>query len=244
MSTFQYKTIANENPQGKPKVYFTSHPDDFKRYFEEVATTILNLQDCAIWYTPAPSGAPADPDLALLLSQMQLFVVPITSKLLTTPNRAMDFEIPLALNQHIPVLPLMMEQGLDETFAKRFGDLQYLDPNNTDPTKRRFEEVLQAYLKSTLVSTEIADKVRAAFDAYIFLSYRKKDRRKAAELMRLIHANPLCRDIAIWYDEFLTPGEDFNEAIGAVLEKSDLFALAVTPNLVNEVTNYKQSRVN
>ena len=46
-----------------------------------------------------------------------------------------------------------------------------------------------------------------------------------------------CRDIAIWYDEFLTPGEDFNDAIKAALEKSGLFALAVTPNLINEI-NY------
>ena len=97
--------------------------------------------------------------------------------------------------------------------------------------------MLETYIKSVLVSSELAEKVRAAFDAYIFLSYRKKDRRKAQELMRLIHRNPLCRDIAIWYDEFLTPGEDFNQAIGKMLQKSDLFAPVVTPNLVNEI-NY------
>ncbi|MBQ2218289.1 MAG: tetratricopeptide repeat protein [Firmicutes bacterium] len=165
---------------------------------------------------------------------MQLFVMPVTTKLLTAPNRAMDVEFPFALQQHIPVLPLMMEQGLDDVFSRRFGDLQYLDPNNTDGTKRSFDEVLSAYIRSTLVSDELAKKVRAAFDAYIFLSYRKKDRKMAQDLMRLIHQNPLCRDIAIWYDEFLTPGEDFNQAIEEMLGKSDLFALAVTPNLVNE----------
>ena len=47
-----------------------------------------------------------------------------------------------------------------------------------------------------------AEGTRHAFDAYIFLSYRKKDRRYANELMRLIHNNPECRDIAIWFDEF------------------------------------------
>ncbi|MBQ9116506.1 MAG: SEL1-like repeat protein [Clostridia bacterium] len=52
--------------------------------------------------------------------------------------------------------------------------------------------------------------------------------------MRLIHANEFCRDIAIWYDEFLTPGESFNDEIASALEKSRLFALAVTPNLINE----------
>lgn len=52
--------------------------------------------------------------------------------------------------------------------------------------------------------------------------------------MQLIHENDFCRDIAIWYDEFLTPGEDFNDSIRSALQKSTLFALAVTPNLVNE----------
>ena len=40
--------------------------------------------------------------------------------------------------------------------------------------------------------------------------------------------------MAIWYDEFLTPGEDFTKAIASALQKSSLFALVVTPNLVNE----------
>jgi hypothetical protein len=88
-----------------------------------------------------------------------------------------------------------------------------------------------------LVGDELAEKIRAAFDACVFLSYRKKDRKYAQELMRLIHKNDFCRDIAIWYDEFLTPGEDFNNSIEEALGKSELFVLAVTPNLVNEI-NY------
>ena len=55
--------------------------------------------------------------------------------------------------------------------------------------------------------------------------------------MRLIHRNDFCRDIAIWYDEFLNPGENFNESIRLAMQKSDLFVLTVTPNLINEI-NY------
>jgi hypothetical protein len=58
--------------------------------------------------------------------------------------------------------------------------------------------------------------------------------------MKLIHKNEFCRDIAIWYDEFLTPGENFNDSIRAALCKSDLFVLTVTPNLVNE-PNYVEA---
>ena len=168
---------------------------------------------------------------------MQLFVVPVTTKLLTKENRAMDVDVPFASENHIPVLPLMQEGGLDDMFNKKFGDLQYLDKHNTDPTAIPYDEKLTKYLESVIVGDELSKKVRAAFDAYIFLSYRKKDRKYAQELMKLIHSNPLCRDIAIWYDEFLTPGENFNDAIRAALEKSELFALAVTPNLINEI-NY------
>ncbi len=237
MSKLLYRTIAGERPQGKPNVYFSCHTDDFEKYFEEYAAKILRIQDCAIWYESEPEADYNREDLEMNLSQMQLFVMPVTTKLLTVPNRAMDVEFPLAREKHIPVLPLMMEHGLDDVFSKRFGDLQYIDPNDSDETRRSFDEVLETYIRSVLVSSELAEKVRAAFDAYIFLSYRKKDRKKAQELMRLIHRNPLCRDIAIWYDEFLTPGEDFNQAIEKMLKHSDLFALVVTPNLVNEI-NY------
>ncbi|MBQ4371394.1 MAG: tetratricopeptide repeat protein [Firmicutes bacterium] len=237
MSKLLYKTVAGERPQGKPYVYFSCHPDDLKEYFGEYAQKIMNIQDCAFWYESEPEAAWDAEELEAELSQMQLFVMPVTTKLLSSPNRAMDAEFPLALRRRIPVLPLMMESGLSELYSRRFGDLQYLDPNDSDDTRRSFGEALSSYIRSTLVSDETAKRVRAAFDAYIFLSYRKKDRRQAQELMRLIHSNPACRDIAIWYDEFLTPGEDFNRAIEEMLEKSDFLALAVTPNLVNEA-NY------
>jgi len=112
--------------------------------------------------------------------------------------------------------------------------LQFLDKHNADTTAIGYDEKLQKYLESVLIGDELAEKIRAAFDAYVFLSYRKKDRRYAQELMRLIHKNEFCRDIAIWYDEFLTPGENFNDSIKKALQKSGLFVLTVTPNLINE----------
>ena len=237
MADFQLRTRGQKSPQGLQRVYFTCHPEDFEKFFETIVKEILDRQDCAVFY-PEPGTQPEDvEDYELRLKEMQLFVVPVTTKLLTQKNRAMDVDVPFAFENRIPVLPLMQESGLDDIFNKKFGDLQYLDKNNSDPTAIPYEEKLTKYLDAIIVGDKLAKKVRAAFDAYIFLSYRKKDRRYAQELMRLIHQNDFCRDIAIWYDEFLTPGEDFNDAIKAALEKSGLFALAVTPNLINEI-NY------
>ena len=52
--------------------------------------------------------------------------------------------------------------------------------------------------------------------------------------MKLIHKNPECRDIAIWFDEFLTPGESFKENIDRILQSCEMFTLLVTPNLLEK----------
>ena len=124
--------------------------------------------------------------------------------------------------------------AVGEVGNAKCGDIQYLDPYCRDETAISYDEKLTKYLDSVLIGDKLAERIRDAFDAYIFLSYRKKDRRYANELMRIIHAIPGCRDIAIWYDEFLVPGEDFNDAISHALKKSDLFTMVVTPNLINE----------
>lgn len=237
MDVFKVETKNKVDIDKKPRVYFTCHPADFERYFKKVCDDIFKTHDCAIYYTEDMTEVIADDDKQVDLGRNNLFVVPVTFKLLTTPNRAMDEDIPYALKEHIPILPIMMEPGIDEVYSKtdKFGELQYLNSYSTDLTEVSYEEKLKKYLESVLISDELAKRVRAAFDAYIFLSYRKKDRKYANELMRLIHSNPECRDIAIWFDEFLTPGESFKVNIEKILDDCKLFTLLVTPQLLEKV---------
>lgn len=240
MSQLVYRTRGNTSPQGKPRVYFCSHPQDQKTFLDATVRELLSLADCSIWYDPTPEASLSPrqrEEREADLAGMQLFVLPVTARLLTTASRALEWEFPLAMAQHIPVLPILQEPGLERLFNQTCGDLQCLDPHQTDPTALPYEMRLKKFLESVLIGDALAAQVRAAFDAYIFLSYRKKDRREAQTLMRLIHENEFCRDIAIWYDEYLTPGENFNQAIAQALEKSQLFVLAVTPHLL-ERPNY------
>lgn len=231
MECLRFYTRQMSSPQGKPRVFFCCHPDDFADCFKRIADRILKEQNCAIWYRE-PTCRDAVPFSDL--EQMQLFVMPVTTKLLTTQNRAIDVEFPFAIRQHIPVLPLMQEPGLEQLFNRRCGELQYLDEQAQDPTMLRFDDKLRRYLNDILIGEELAGKIRAAFDGYIFLSYRKKDRQYVTELMRKIHQNDFAKDIAIWYDEYLVPGENFNVSIAEALRKSELFTMLVTPNLANE----------
>ncbi|MBQ1414731.1 MAG: hypothetical protein IIY92_02215, partial [Lachnospiraceae bacterium] len=188
MEYLKIKTKGNASPQGKPRVYFACHPADVERSLERICGDIFETADCAVYYTADMAAPVPEENRETDLGRMNLFVIAVSYRLLSEPNRAMDEDFAFAKSHHIPVLPIMLEDGLDELYGRpdRFGELQYLNPDLSDDSAIPYEEKLKLYLSSVLIDTETADRVRAAFDAYIFLSYRKKDRVYANELMRLI----------------------------------------------------------
>lgn len=232
-SPFSYRTRGGSRPDNKPKVYFTCHPSDFDAYFDKVCNDIFEFQDCVVFYTDNMGGYDSE-DIFIDLERMNLFIIPVTNRLLTESNRTMQVDFKFARDRHIPVLPLMMESGLYDEYKKpeNFGELQYIKPYDSDKTAIGYEEKLKKYLESILISDEVVERIKKEFDAYIFLSYRKKDRKLAKELMRMIHKLPSCEEVAIWFDEYLTPGESFRENINKMLTDSKLFALLVTPNIL------------
>ena len=233
------------------KVFFCARDEDARLYFDAVSDDLFSAQSNICIWRGVGDGADPSPKEAEAyyadLAEMNLFVVPVTSAFLKTENRARCEEFAFALERHIPVLPILQEQGLETLFNEVCGNLQMLNKFDPDPTALPYAEKLKLFMDTVLLKDETISKIRQAFAAYIFLSYRKKDRQHAQQVMRLIHKSPFARDIAIWYDEFLTPGEDFNESIRAAFEKSGLFSLVVTPNLLEDpnyvmTTEYPMAR--
>lgn len=228
------------------KIYFAGNEEEFKLYFNFIAEQILNITQkdkitCTVWYRKNFNSLSEQENQLLFdfISEAHLIIVPITRNLLLKSDGVIQNEILYAKKKHKPILPIMLEMGSLELYSQSnyFGDIQFLNPFDADQTSIPYEKKLKDYLSSILIDDENRKKIQSAFDAYIFLSYRKKDRKEAQKLMHLIHENDFCRDIAIWYDEFLTPGEDFNETIQKALAKSKLFTLLVTPSVI-EPDNY------
>ncbi len=239
--TLRYKTKGTYLLKDLQKVFFCSTEQDYTKYFEEITSDLFELQNnISVWYRDQDLGQIDDEGKEQYLSdlsRMDLFVVPVTGEFLRTENTARKLELAFAMRENIPILPLLEEQGLEMLFNEVCGNLQILNKYDPDPTALPYKDKLKLFLDTILLKDEVIEKIRQAFAAYIFLSYRKKDRRYAQEVMRMIHKESFTRDIAIWYDEFLTPGEDFNESIRQAFEKSDLFSMVVTPNLL-EKPNY------
>ena len=232
----QLKFIHNDMGEfmpNKAKVFFSCHPDDYK-YFNEISKEVLDISYCFFYYA-LEDGTPLNKEeWEFSLKEMSLLVVPITRKYLTQPNRAFDVDLDIARKNHIPILPIMCEEGLVELFNEKFGEYQFLSKVSNDKTEVSYKDKLTDFLKSIIKSQEQTFLIMQNFKGLVFLSYRKKDREVAQKLMREIHNDKDLYDLCIWYDEFLTPGESFNDEISVILQACDLMLLNVTPSIVED----------
>lgn len=245
-SGLRYKTYNNiKFKRDYSRVYFCSHNIDLKNCLEDISKEVWDIKKTiTFWYKDFGvdyyENDIIKDEFFKDLEQMQLFIVPVTYEFLYTDNSARTIELPFAIKHNIPVLPILKETSLALEFNKKCGDLQALDKSTTDSTVISYQLKLKKFIESVLLRDGLIEKIKASFSGYIFLSYRKKDRKFVQDVMKAIHYNEFCRDIAIWYDEYLIPGEDFNETILKTLVKSQLFVLVVTPQIL-ESPNYIMS---
>ena len=148
------------------------------------------------------------------------------------------------MKNHIPILPIAVETNLEEFFAvemnrigKGYGDIQILNLQITDKTAIQYRQKLYNALEAALVDNEEIERIKQAFSKHIFLSYRKKDRKYAKELLQSIYDIPFLQNVSVWYDEFISSGEKWSSQIEDALKNSEVFLLLVTPSII-EAGNY------
>ena len=231
----QYRTRAGEEGhlQNKLRVYVACHPQDVSLYLDGMISDILAISDCVVYYR---DGAKCEIDEEYYgeLAQMNVFVLAVTSRFLLTENAARCTDFAYAKQYVVPILPLAQEPMLEPLFNETCGYYHVLDKHGSDDTRIPYDKKLKDFFALLEVGDLLSKRVQQAFMGHVFLSYRKKDRLHAQRLMRRIHNHPDFRDLAIWYDEFLVPGENFNDAISKEIESSDAFVLSVTPNLLEQ----------
>mgnify|MGYP003298173505 CR=1 FL=1 len=230
MIEFLYKTKDGSTSQGKSKVYFACHPDDFDEHFAALSQVLFEKSNCAIYYKKNITEMIEDEDKEYYFNSFNLMIVPITRRLFANRNAAVYSEVAYAKVKDIPILPFIMDPSAVELYQNLsyFKNIQYIDA----AARGTWHDKLKLYLDKVLLNDETASVVRNNFDGHIFLSYRKVDRTYAHEIMTFIHSYPEFRNVSIWYDEYLTFGEDFKNEIEREIERSDLVLLLMTPNTV------------
>lgn len=209
----EYRALRSDISRNGPKFYYAGEPG---AKLDRLAKMLFEMDENSVLWYGKPEGN-------YVLGRMNGVFLPVTRALLTKDGPVMAEYVPYALKNGIPVVPILQEPGLEKLYARVFGDLQYLSDVDDDLTALSLSEKIRRNFM------RFSDD---PFNGSVFVSYRKKDRAHILPLQKAVHDVPIFRDFPLWYDEYLTPGENFNDSIRTALEAADLCILLVTPHLL------------
>lgn len=242
-----YRVMRAQSEEGTEaaKIFFFCHEQDFKEHARAIYGDVCEtLPNSDFFFLEGGIMPETEGELReyyfVDVTYADVIIFAVTKRFLSEDNFARSEMLPFAIENKLRFLPIFVECGLEEEFDTTVGSYHCISKVSSDVTEIPYKDKLRMYFDSVVPSDDLRKKVKECFKSYIFLSYRKKDRQYVRRIMEYIHEDVQYVDSAIWYDEFLLPGEDFNDSIKENFLKSDLIALIVTPNLLEE-PNYVMS---
>ena len=241
------KTKNQKRTKDESKIYFCCSPKDFEKYFERISNDIWSIKNVSIFHDENVESGEYNKEWYTRLSSMQMFVGIITSSFFENDCRARE-EFKFAIDNGIPVVPIFAEFGIERIFDEKFENLHgislySLKSKEVENSNKNvfgqngrdindYKNILKKRIENLLLGEELLKKIREEKYVYIFVSYRKKDFQKAIEYMQCIHDIEGCDEVAFWFDDYLIPGENFENAIENKLKESNAVGLVVTPSLL------------
>lgn len=218
----------------KEKIYVTGHKKDLP-VFRSVTDDILKLLNAKVFVDSGlvTEEYPAVEDRLLSISQMNLMVFIVSDSFFEADCTARTVEFEYAVKNRIPILPIILKEGLEEVFNRICGPYHLLKRYSS-----YFPDKLKHFIDLKFNQYHMIDKppipLEKCKNGKIFISYRKKNRVYADKAIRFLRSIDFLRDVEIWYDDFLTEGEGYNDEIALHLKESNIFLLIVTPDLLEE----------
>jgi tetratricopeptide (TPR) repeat protein len=161
------------------------------------------------------------------LNDTQLFIGLVTLIFLTH-TRPMEFQLAIKMRKlvNFPIAANSeLLSSLGEVHGLAMDDKEYI-------------EKLRTHVNYFIASSKLINRINEnAFSGRVFFSYRKIDIDLARQFMKDFHGIPGCEKIAVWYDNYLIVGEQYDQEIKENIAAADLFIMLVTPNLFQK--NYK-----
>ena len=233
-----HHTRGSLPPKGKRYIFVHSAAED-REMRDRLTERILALPkgaDYCLWHAEDPEVVFQEAGCPGLLS-MLVFIPLITENYLSLSKRKGAVKrkdggsfLTDLMQRGIAVLPVFDKPETVFDFNEQIGNMHGIFLSNPEA-----DRLLAAQLDRFLPDSKITERImQQAFRGKIFLSYRKADVQEAIRIMKAIHDTDAARRAAIWFDEFLEAGRDFNDEIRKMLSDCDAVAFVVTPNLVKK----------
>lgn len=229
-------------PDDNRNILILCHPQQTTYYISQLKDYIWNqFENITIWQISSAIG-----DWNQLLKeieQMDAVICFITELLVSIPNEIGDVLLPVIIEKKYPFLPLVVDEELEQIFDKRYGHIHFAKYREKYPIGIG-SGAIDAFLKNLPSSEEkrnlrfkISKREIEHFSQSYFISYRKADGKYIENLQHRIHSEPTLVDTQLWYDSYLSFGENYDENLRAIIERCSAVILIITPHLL-ESGNY------
>ena len=252
MINYKSNTRGNTTSKNKPQAFLFAAPEDQTEQKQLVELTLSHEfgANLCVWTGDA---LPEDGELDKL-KEISLLILAVTERLAGTLAKTAAQAVRFCYENRIPVLPVYYISPNSRTepagsfyravSAALGGEKEMAELDGPRFAAKDFKTQFSRKLRALVISDEIIEEIlSSAFQKQIFLSYRKKDREQALKVMKAIHDVPQCENLAIWFDDFLPAGRDFNDEINKELLGSDAFVLTVTNNLTERDSSGRHNYV-
>ena len=208
----------------KKKVFISAHPADRYGVIEQICATVESTGS----HTPIYNDVPSDAGPSLP-PEVDVIVILATVKYFTWSNSGYVSEYFPSVLRGIRVIPILLEGGQNtvDLVNMRLGKIQYIDASES------LEFALDALRAHLTAEERVVDRSLPS----VFISYRRGDRETLHEIVRTVEESEEGRQVNLWYDEVIAPGENYSKSIMRELCDCDLFILLVTPRVL-EPKNY------
>ena len=228
---FKRKARDNVKIRNLPKVLFLCHPESPD--YQEVIQALLKIDNICVVYNDETSFENLT---SRAYETVQLCFVYVDETFINKEDdKLLEFINSIRMRK-LHLIPIISSEKYLNEFTELLGEIQYISFEDKTKFKKKIKEAFNIYL----FEEDIAFKIKANFSSFVFVSYRHKDLEDAYQVISAIHRDKKNQNIGIWYDDFLTVGENFNSEIEEEIKNADGFVLTTTPNLVNEDNYVRQ----
>ncbi len=223
----EVNTKNNVSARGKQGILLIAAGQDRGQCSDKIIQDILSLANCAIYSFESDQNTD--------ISRFSVCVLIVSKNMIENKKDYIEIYNKL-ISDHIPIIPIAIQPGIKSMFSKEFGKSQCIIRDDENDLKNYYKE-LGSRLKDIISSDEIAGRIKNAFNCHAFLSYRKRDSEKAKKVIRFLRKCKKLDDAAIWYDEYLLPGENYETVIEEEIKNCDIFVMVISKNIVEKTNN-------
>ena len=201
-----------------------------------IAADVAALYDCTLFISKCRENEISLEELKAVLSEMSMAVFVVSRKFILEDNVAKNLVLRNAIAARVKLLPIQIEDGIEQLFDDNIGHFHLINMLSSD-----YKILVESYIKNCVniyhmvgMSDEQIKISDQLFCGKGFVSYRKKNRAAMKKLISELRKYSSLRRLALWYDDSLQPGENYNDQIADELETSDFILFVVTPDLLEE----------